>query len=249
MLSDSQLLRYSRQIMLPQLDVAGQEKLLSASVLVVGLGGLGSPVAMYLAAAGIGRLMLADFDQVDHTNLQRQIVHCEESVGELKTASAEKRLRSLNADIKIETYAVSVDGELLKKLMSNVDVVVDCSDNFSTRFLLNQFCVAYSVPLVSGAAIRTEGQLAVYDAREVDSPCYQCLYANLGEESLGCSEAGVLSPIVGVIGAMQSVEAIKVLTGMGRSSVGYLMLYDGLTMDWRKLRIKKDPSCEVCSGG
>ncbi|MGB0467204.1 MAG: molybdopterin-synthase adenylyltransferase MoeB [Pontibacterium sp.] len=249
MLSDEQLLRYSRQIMLPEVDIAGQEAWLNASVLIMGLGGLGSPVAMYLAAAGVGELVLVDDDQVDLSNLQRQIVHSTDRVGQYKVDSARQALEALNPDIKLRTHHQRLSDEALAHEIESVDLVVDCTDNFSTRFAINRACVAQGKPLVSGAAIRMEGQVAVFDSRQNDAPCYQCLYKQSDDENLTCSESGVLAPLVGIIGSVQAMEALKVLASVGEPLVGKLLLLDGRTMDWRSLKLRKDPACPVCSGG
>jgi adenylyltransferase/sulfurtransferase len=241
MLNDEQLLRYSRQIMLPDVDIDGQEKLLAAKVLIVGLGGLGSPVAMYLAAAGVGHLVLADFDTVDLSNLQRQIVHTNARIGVNKAVSAAQTLRELNPDIVLTCIENLLDADALAALLQDVTAVVDCSDNFTTRFALNAACVAAKVPLISGAAIRLEGQVAVFDARSATSPCYRCLYED-SEIDLTCAANGVLAPLVGVIGAMQALETIKVLVGFGSNLAGRLLLYS----QWRELTLAKDEKCPVC---
>lgn len=245
---DEQLLRYSRQIMLPEFDVAGQQKLLDATVLVVGAGGLGSPVSLYLAAAGVGHLILVDDDEVELSNLQRQIVHRERSLGQAKVDSAAATLAELNSGTKVTAVVQRMDDASLDQwLTTDVDLVVDACDNFSTRFMLNRGCVKHGKPLVSGAAIRMEGQVVVFDTRRPDSPCYQCLYRSGGDdEELSCSRNGVMAPVVGVIGVMQALEVIKVLSGLGRDLCGRLLLFDGLDSQWRELRLKRDPDCEVC---
>jgi len=247
MLSDDQLLRYSRQIMLPAIDIEGQEKICNSTVLIVGVGGLGCPVSMYLASAGVGKLILVDHDDVELTNLQRQIAHRVESIGQPKVDSATATLQSLNPDCQIETHQSKVTEDNIQALVEQADVVVDCSDNFVTRFLLNRSCVVNKIPLVSGAAIRMEGQLSVYDARNDESPCYRCLYDETGQEDLSCATNGVLSPVVGVIGSLQAMEALKVLAGLKGVLVGRLLLMDGLSMEWRTMKLKKDPSCPVCA--
>jgi adenylyltransferase/sulfurtransferase len=249
MLTDEQLLRYSRQIMLPEVDIGGQEAWLGSRVLIIGLGGLGSPVAMYLAAAGVGELVLVDDDEVDLSNLQRQIIHSTPRIGQTKVESARQTLMALNPDIRIQTLCERLSEQRLEALVAGVDLVVDCCDNFGTRFAVNRACVAHRRPLVSGAAIRLEGQVAVFDARQPDSPCYQCLYRDGEEENLTCSESGVLAPLVGIIGSVQAMEALKVLAGIGQPLVGRLQLLDARSMDWRTLKLKKDPSCMVCSQG
>jgi len=247
MLTDEQLLRYSRQIMLPDVDIDGQEAWLESRVLIIGLGGLGSPVAMYLAAAGVGELVLVDDDEVDLSNLQRQIIHSTPRIGQTKVESARQTLMALNPDIRIQTLCERLSEQRLEALVAGVDLVVDCCDNFGTRFAVNRACVAHRRPLVSGAAIRLEGQVAVFDARQPDSPCYQCLYRDGEEENLSCSESGVLAPLVGIIGSVQAMEALKVLAGIGQPLVGRLQLLDARSMDWRTLKLKQDPSCPVCS--
>jgi adenylyltransferase/sulfurtransferase len=249
MLTDEQLLRYSRQIMLPDVDIDGQEAWLGSRVLIIGLGGLGSPVAMYLAAAGVGELVLVDDDEVDLSNLQRQIIHSTPRIGQAKVESARQTLMALNPDTRIQTLCERLSEQRLEALVAGVDLVVDCCDNFGTRFAVNRACVAHRRPLVSGAAIRLEGQVAVFDARQPDSPCYQCLYRDGEEENLTCSESGVLAPLVGIIGSVQAMEALKVLAGIGQPLVGRLQLLDARSMDWRTLKLKKDPSCMVCSQG
>ncbi|HEB58298.1 MAG TPA: molybdopterin-synthase adenylyltransferase MoeB [Gammaproteobacteria bacterium] len=245
-MDDKQLLRYSRQIMLPQIDAAGQQRLRESAVLIIGLGGLGSPAAMYLATAGVGRLVLVDDDRVDLSNLQRQILHDNEHIGIPKTASAQARLRALNPEVRLETIGHRLDESGLQQHSAAVDVVLDCSDNFATRFAINAACVATGKPLVSGAAVRMEGQLSVFNLRP-ESPCYRCLYHEEGEDEQTCSETGILGPVVGTIGALQAVEAIKVLLGIGQPLDGRLLLLDAMSMEWRSMKLRKDPACPVCS--
>jgi len=242
---DEQRQRYSRQIMLPGFGEAAQQRLTDASVLVVGLGGLGSPVAMYLAAAGVGRLLLADFDAVDLSNLQRQILHGTSDIGRNKVDSAIDRLRALNPDTRLEPLKGSLAAPRLAELVARVDLVCDCSDNFQTRFAVNAACVAAGVPLVSGAAIRGEGQVCVFSGRPGD-PCYQCLFPGHGEVEESCERSGVLAPVVGIIGSVQATEAIKVLAGYGEPLLGQLLLLDALRMEWRRLRVPVDAGCPVC---
>ncbi len=247
-MNDDELLRYSRQIMLPEFDIAGQAKLFAAKVLIVGLGGLGSPVALYLAAAGVGELWLADHDTVDSSNLQRQIAHGEGDVGHLKVASAAAAIRRINSNVRITTIDEKLQGAFLGDAVQRVDLVIDCSDNFTTRFALNAACWEYKKPLVSGAAIRAEGQLMVIDARAQTSPCYRCLYDDaVSDEQLSCSQNGVLAPIVGIVGTMQALEAIKLIAGYGAPAIGKLMAFDGKAFEWRTLILKKDPACPVCN--
>ena len=246
MLTDQELLRYSRQILLQQVDIDGQLKLKNSRALIIGLGGLGSPVALYLAAAGVGELHLADFDSVDVTNLQRQIIHDTANVGESKVDSASRRLRLLNPEIKLIVHCSALDAGSLDEAVSAVDVVLDCCDNFATREAVNRACVSARKPLVSGAAIRLEGQLSVFDPRQPASPCYHCLYGHGSDDELTCSEAGVLGPLVGVVGSLQALEALKVLAGFGEPLVGRLLLIDALGARFRELRVKRDPACSVC---
>lgn len=245
-LDDQQLLRYSRQIMLPQMDIAGQQALLKATVLILGLGGLGSPVALYLACAGVGRLILVDDDQVELSNLQRQIAHAQDAIGKSKVVSAAESVHRLNRDVQLELICERPEPETLAGLVAGADVVVDCCDNFSTRFLLNECCVRHVKPLVSGAAIRFEGQVSVFDRRQPNAPCYRCLYAPQADEELSCSASGVLAPLVGVVGSVQALETIKLLTGVGQTLSGRVQFYDGLTGHWREMRLPQDPSCPVC---
>lgn len=246
-MDDNQLLRYSRQIMLPQIDAQGQQKLLDASALIVGMGGLGSPIAMYLASAGVGHLILADFDVVELSNLQRQIIHGNSDIGKAKVDSAYETLKALNPDVTLTRYKNKLDDAALNDLVPQVDIVIDGCDNFATRFAVNRACVKHRKPLVSGAAIRFEGQLSVFPNDGNDAPCYQCLYKDEGEEELRCAENGVLAPITGMLGSMQAIEAIKTLIGIGTNLSGKLLLVDGLQMDIRILKLKRDPQCPVCS--
>jgi molybdopterin-synthase adenylyltransferase len=245
-MNDDQLLRYSRQIMLPQVDFAGQEKLLASRALVIGAGGLGSPAAMYLAAAGIGQLAIADHDVVDLSNLQRQLLHRNADIGRAKTASASDTLLSINPDILITALPVSLQDAALDEQVRLADVVLDCSDNFATRFSVNAACVNQRTPLVSGAAIRMQGQLAVFDSRKEHSPCYSCLYKEGEDAEQTCTETGVLAPLVGIIGSMQALEAIKLILSIGNSLAGRLVLFDGLQHEWRTLTLPRDPDCPVC---
>ena len=246
-MNDEQLLRYSRQIMLPQVDAVGQQKLLDSTILIVGMGGLGSPIAMYLAAAGVGHLIIADFDDVELSNLQRQIIHTTSDIGKAKADSALETLQQINHEITVTRFKQQLNDGNLQELVPQVDVVVDGCDNFATRFAVNHACVEHQKPLVSGAAIRFEGQVSVFPNNGKDLPCYQCLYKDEGEEEQTCSENGVLAPLVGMIGSIQAIEAIKVLLNIGEPLVGKLMLIDALSMEIRTLKLKKDPACSVCS--
>ena len=246
-MNDDQLLRYSRQIMLPSIGIEGQERLLASRVLVIGLGGLGSPAAMYLAAAGVGTLRLVDFDAVDLSNLQRQILHSTGRIGRPKVDSAIATLSALNPEVRLEGHKGVIDASTLPGLLADVDAVVDGSDNFATRFAVNAACFAARRPLVSGAAIRMEGQVAVYSGQP-GGPCYQCLYPRSGDLDETCSANGVLAPLVGIIGSIQATEAIKVITGLGTPLIGRLLLLDAASMEWRSLRLPADPACPVCAG-
>lgn len=244
---DEQLQRYSRQILLPQIDIDGQQKLLASRVLVIGLGGLGSPLALYLAAAGVGQLVLADDDTVDLSNLQRQIMHRTADIGRAKTDSARSAIAALNPGIKVTPIACRLAGDELARAVAEADVVVDASDNFATRFALNAACVRTRTPLVSGAAIRMEGQVAVFDLRRADSPCYRCLYRDDPGPDGGCAQLGVLAPLPGIIGSVQAVEVIKLLLGIGTTLQGRLLLLDALTLEWRSVVLRQDPRCPVCA--
>lgn len=245
-MKDNELLRYSRQIMLPEVDISGQEKMLAAKVLIIGMGGLGCPVAMYLAAAGIGHLGLVDFDAVDLTNLQRQIAHRTRSIGQQKVLSARDTLLELNPDTQITTIDEKLDADALYAQINSFDIVVDCSDNFETRFAVNQACVKTSTPLVSGAAIQLEGQVMVVNPDNPDAPCYQCLYDKADDSQFSCSENGVLASVTGMIGTVQATEVLKLIAGFGESLSGYLLLLDARVMEWRKLKLPKNPQCPVC---
>ncbi len=244
-LNDDEMSRYSRQILLSEIDYKGQLTLAQSHAVIFGLGGLGSPAAMYLAAAGVGKLTLVDFDVVDDSNLQRQIVHREQNIGEPKVESAKKNLLAINHMITIETVDQVVDEDQMMALIAQADVVLDCTDNFQSRFALNRGCKIHQTPLVSGAAIRWEGQLTTYDFRDENSPCYQCLYKEDGGQELTCSQNGVIAPMVGMIGSMQAIEAIKALAGLP-TLVGKLMIVDAVTMQIRTLNLNTDPQCPVC---
>jgi adenylyltransferase/sulfurtransferase len=247
-MNDEQLLRYSRQIMLADFDIAGQESLAQATALIVGLGGLGSPVALYLAAAGVHHLMLVDHDVVELSNLQRQVIHRQDSLGTSKVNSAAATIATINPQTQVTTFADALQGQALNDAVAQADVVLDCTDNFQVRYAINDACWARRVPLVSGAAIRWEGQVAVFDPREVDSPCYRCLYAEGDDEALNCAENGVIAPLVGIIGTCQAMEAVKVLSGIGETLAGYILYFDGKRMEWRKLKLPKNPHCTTCAG-
>ncbi len=245
-MKDEALLRYSRQIMLPEMDVAGQQKLVDATVLIVGMGGLGCPAAMYLAAAGVGHLLIADDDRVEVTNLQRQLAHSQGDLGKSKVESASETLAGLNPDVQVTTIEERLSGESLDAWVKQVDLVLDACDNFSTRFAINRSCIKHGVPLVSAAAIRMEGQVAVFDSRMDSSPCYQCLYQEDDELDSSCATNGVMAPLVGIIGSIQAMEAIKLLSGIGEPLVGRLLLLDGTAMQWREMKLPRDPACAAC---
>ena len=246
-MNDHQLLRYSRHILLPQIGYEGQQKLVEGHVLIIGAGGLGAPAALYLAAGGVGRLTICDFDAVDLTNLQRQIIHTTQSVGLNKAVSAQQALTAINPEVTVQTIDRRMDAAELMRLAAEADVVIDCSDNFETRYALNQVCVTLRKPLVSGAAIGFEGQVTVFDHRNDDSPCYHCLFPDMGaEEAMRCAENGVFAPLVGMIGTTQAAEAMKLLLGLGASLQGRLLLLDVLAMEWRSIRLHRDPVCKVC---
>lgn len=244
-MNDEQLLRYSRQIMLPQVDADGQTRLLESRVLVIGLGGLGSPIAMYLAAAGVGHVDVSDFDTVEISNLQRQIVHATPDIGRTKVDSAVDRLRSLNPDVEITGINRSLADDDLIRLVEAADVVVDGSDNFETRFAVNEASVRTVTPLVSGAVIRFEGQITTFIPQDPASPCYRCLYKDDSEEMQTCSQTGVLAPVPGIVGSIQATEVLKVLLGLP-TLCGRLLLLDAESMEIRTLRLPKDPKCPVC---
>ncbi|MDI1230454.1 MAG: molybdopterin-synthase adenylyltransferase MoeB [Methylobacter sp.] len=247
-MNDNQLLRYSRQIMLPQIDIEGQQKLLAANVLIIGAGGLGSPAAIYLAAAGIGTITIYDNDVVDLSNLQRQIAHHTPDIGTDKVISTRQTLNKLNPEVKVRAIKQRLDGEQLDFEVRQADVVLDCSDNFSTRFAINSACVKQQTPLVSGAAIRFEGQVTVFTPGKNDSPCYNCLYHNDGEELQNCATNGVIAPITGIVGSIQALEAMKLIMNIGEALTGRLLLLDGLTMEWNTMKLRKNPDCPTCSG-
>ena len=244
-MQDDDLLRYSRQILLADVGTEGQQRLLDAKVLIIGAGGLGSPVGMYLAAAGVGDISISDFDTVDLTNLQRQIAHTTQDIGCAKAESLATRMRGLNPHVAIHPINHSLEGEALIEATRRADLVLDCSDNFTTRFTVNAACVKTGTPLVSGAAIRMEGQVATF-LNDGSGPCYRCLYREEGEDEDTCSTTGVLAPVVGVIGSLQATEALKVLMGLP-SLDGQLLIADLKTMDWRKMKLRRDPSCAVCA--
>ncbi len=238
--------RYSRHLSLEQIGEQGQDKLAKAHVLIVGLGGLGSPAALYLAAAGIGKLTFSDFDTVEISNLQRQVAHNTARVGQLKTASARIACLDINPDCQIDTIDYALDDDDLATLVPGCTAVLDCSDNFPTRFAVNKACVTHRVPLISGAAIRFDGQISVYDTRIADAPCYGCLYGESHATVDTCAQAGILGPVVGMVGCVQAIETIKLICGIGDSLTGRLVLFDGLAMEWNEIQLKRNPACSVC---
>jgi len=247
-MNDDQLLRYSRHILLDEIGIEGQVRLMRGRALVIGAGGLGSPVALYLATSGVGRITLVDDDTVDLTNLQRQILFAMSDVGSAKVDAAACRLAAINPEIQIAPLRERVDGERLERLVAAADVVLDCTDNFATRHAINRACVNAQRPLVSGAAIRFDGQIAVFDMRSTESPCYHCLFGDGEElEETRCATMGVFAPLVGIVGATQAAEALKILAGVGVTLAGRLLLIDALTMQWRELRVPRDSHCEVCA--
>ncbi len=246
-MNDEQLLRYSRHILLPEIGIEGQEKLLAARALVIGAGGLGSPVALYLASAGLGSITLCDNEDVDLTNLQRQIVHRTESVGRKKVESARATLAAINPEVRVTPLPERVDGKRLEALAAQADVIIDGSDNFATRHAVNRACVRVKKPLVSGAAVRFDGQVAVFDLRAPGAPCYACLFPESGEpEDVRCAVMGVFAPLTGIVGSIQAAEALKLITGSGETLAGRLLLLDALTMQVRTITLRKDPACPVC---
>jgi molybdopterin/thiamine biosynthesis adenylyltransferase len=246
-MNDKQLLRYSRHILLPQIEYAGQEKLTKSHVLIVGAGGLGAPTALYLAASGVGKLTICDFDTVDLTNLQRQIIHTTQSVGTNKALSAQQTIYEINPEVNVQTVQQKSTEDEFIKLAAEADVVIDCSDNFATRYALNRVCFALKKPLVSGAAVQFEGQITVYDFRHEASPCYHCLFPDTGsDQEMRCTDNGVFSPLVGMIGTAQAAEALKLILNIGESLQGRLLLLDALNMEWRTIKFARDPKCAVC---
>ena len=248
-MNDEQLLRYSRHILLDEIGIEGQEKLLASHVLIIGAGGLGSPVALYLGAAGVGRITLVDHDRVDATNLQRQIAHTLERIGEFKVDSVVQAIAALNPDVKVIPVTELADDSLLERLVGEVDLVLDCTDNFATRHAINRACVKHAKPLVSGAAIRFDGQVTVYDPRSAASPCYACIFpeSDLLEETR-CAAMGVFAPLVGIVGTVQAAEALKLLCGIGQALTGRLLMLDGRNMEWHAMKLMRNQACSVCTG-
>jgi len=246
-MNDEQLLRYSRNVLLEDIDVAGQEKLLTAHTLVIGAGGLGSAAAPYLAAAGVGKITLVDHDQVELTNLQRQIMHTQESIGQNKAASGKSFLQRLNPGVVVDTIEAKADDSLLDQLLPTVNIVLDCTDNFATRHMINRLCVKHQVPLVSGSALRFDGQISVFDSRNKTSPCYACIFSPEEQfEEVSCASMGIFSPLVGIIGAMQAAQALQVLIGFGEPLVGRMLLWNARNTQIDEIRISRNTGCLVC---
>lgn len=246
-MNDAQLLRYARHILLDEVGIEGQQALLASRALIVGAGGLGSPAALYLGSAGVGHLAVVDHDRVDTTNLQRQIAHTRASVGQFKADSIKRAVASINPDTAVTAITQRADDALLDTLVAQADVVLDCTDNFATRHAINRATTKHRKPLVSGAAIRFDGQVAVYDPRDALSPCYACVFPNAGHfEETQCAALGVFAPLVGIIGSVQAVEALKLLCGVGQSLAGRLQMLDGRSMSWTDVRVPRDPACRVC---
>jgi molybdopterin/thiamine biosynthesis adenylyltransferase len=247
-MTDDQLLRYSRHILLDDIGIEGQQRLLAARVLVIGAGGLGSPVALYLASAGVGRLTIVDDDMVDLTNLQRQIAHTSARIGQSKVSSAASAIAALNPEVRVTAVQARADPERLRTLVGEADLVIDCSDNFATRHAVNAACAAQAIPLVSGAAVGFDGQITVYDMRDAASPCYACIFpADAAFEEARCATMGVFAPLVGIVGSLQAAEALKLLVGIGDSLAGRLQMLDARTMEWTQIRLQRNPQCPVCA--
>ncbi|MGZ5092059.1 MAG: HesA/MoeB/ThiF family protein [Burkholderiales bacterium] len=247
-MNDDQLLRYSRHILLAEVGIEGQQRLLGSRALVIGAGGLGSPIALYLASAGVGHITICDGDQVDLTNLQRQVVHRTDSIGKYKALSAQATLASINPEVEVVAVIERADDHRIAQLVADADVILDGSDNFATRHAVNRACVHHRKPLVSGAAVRFDGQVAVFDMRRDDAPCYSCLFPDAGEnEDTPCAVMGVFAPLTGIIGTIQAAEALKLLARAGEALTGRLLLVDALTMQLRTIRLNKDPACAVCA--
>jgi len=245
-MNDHELLRYSKQIMLPQIDIEGQQKINDSTILIIGMGGLGSPTALYLAATGVGHIIIADFDQVELSNLQRQIIHSTSDIGDDKVNSAKSKLLELNPNITVTVVNEIMHSDNLASLIQDVDIVLDGTDNFESRFEINKACVEHHKPLISAAVIRFEGQISVFKGYEVEQPCYQCLYSEQGDGRESCVENGVLAPVAGLVGTIQALQAIKVLLGLGEQLCGELLLIDGLDLSFRKVKIVKDSECPIC---
>ena len=247
-MDDSQLLRYSRHILLDELGIEGQQRLLASHALIIGAGGLGSPVALYLASAGVGYITVVDDDMVDATNLQRQIAHSLADIGQPKASSIQRSIAAINPDVKVTVITQRADDRLLHDLVQKADVVLDCTDNFATRHAINRACVQHHKPLVTGAAIRFDGQVTVYDSRSAQSPCYACVFPeSSAPPDIQCATMGVFAPLVGIIGSVQAAEALKILLEAGQSLTGRLLMLDALTMSWNEMRVPKNSACSVCA--
>ena len=246
-MNDEELLRYSRHIFLPEIDIAGQQALVDAHVLIIGMGGLGSPIALYLAASGVGHITISDDDDVEITNLQRQVAHHQADIGQPKVESAKQKMTSINPHIKVTSLKQRLSEEELKQQVKNVTLVIDATDNFASRVIINRVCVAAKVPVVFGAAVSLEGQLFIYDPRQDDAPCYECLFQNVSDSALNCAESGVAAPVVGIIGSMEAMEALRLICNIGESSAGYLQNFDARTMIWNRFKVNKRSDCEGCS--
>ena len=246
-MNDQELLRYSKQVMLPQIEIEGQQKIMDSTMLIIGMGGLGSPTALYLAASGVGHIIIADFDQVELSNLQRQIIHGTSDIGDDKVNSAKAKMLEINPNIKVTIANEIVHTDNLASLIKDVDIVLDGTDNFESRFEINKACVEFQKPLVSAAVIRLEGQISVFKGYEKDQPCYQCLYSEEGNENESCVQNGVLAPVAGLVGTIQALQAIKVLLGLGDQLCGTLLLVDALDLSFRKVKIGKDLKCPICN--
>lgn len=248
-MNDDQLLRYSRHVLLDELGIEGQARIIASRVLIIGAGGLGSPAAYYLASAGVGTLVLADDDTVDLTNLQRQILHTTDRIGQPKAESGRRTLNAINPEVEVIALVSRLQGDALDAEVAKADVVLDCSDNFATRHAVNRACVKHGTPLVSGAAIRFDGQVSSFDLRDAAAPCYHCLFPDGDEvQEERCATMGVFSPLVGIVGSMQAAEAIKLIAGVGKSLSGRLLMLEALSMEWHSVRVARDPGCEVCAG-
>jgi molybdopterin/thiamine biosynthesis adenylyltransferase len=246
-MNDEELLRYSRHILLPDIDVTGQDALINARVLIVGMGGLGCPIALYLTASGVGSITISDDDIVELTNLQRQIAHQESDLGTLKVESAKNKMQAMNKHCKVATIDHRIEETELTKLVSNIDVVVDATDNFASRLIINRVCVTAKVPVVFGAAVRLDGQILIFDPAQPDTPCYECLYRDVNDSALNCAESGVAAPVVGIIGTSQAMETLRLICGIGESSAGYLKTFDARNMTWNRFKVLKRADCPACS--
>lgn len=245
-MNDEELLRYSRHILLPEIDIAGQEALIDARVLVVGMGGLGCPIALYLTASGVGHITISDNDVVELTNLQRQVAHFDADLGRSKVKSAGTKMQAMNRHVEVTTIEHRLDESELTDLVKNIDLVVDATDNFASRLVINRVCVAAKTPVVFGAAVRLDGQILVYDPKQQASPCYECAYKDVNDSALNCSESGVAAPVVGIIGTCQAMEVLRIICNIGESSAGYLQTFDARSMTWNRFKVLKRHDCAAC---